>query len=317
VEDIVGDAIRALRIGEARSARAYLYDSWSLRWDPSRGAGFNIHVVLAGDPWLRPEGREPVPLQAGDVVFISRVISHAVADSPTTPLRDVPADESDFWFDNKPDPDADADARLTVLIGGSYYLDRERMHPLLEALPPVIVLPSRTRGDDPIQLIVGLLEAEHDEESPGTSAAIPALLDILLAYVIRAAFETTPSSSGWAAAVHDRAMARALTNMQTRPEIGWTIESLARASDLSRATFARRFTSMIGQPPLRYLTWWRMTLAKQLLTESDLPISVIAQRVGYSSEFAFGKAFARELGVSPGAHRKNFGERRRAPIAHR
>jgi AraC-like DNA-binding protein len=317
VEDIVGDAIRALRIGEARSARAYLYDSWSLRWDPSLGAGFNIHVVLAGGPWLRPEGRDPVQLRVGDIVFISRVIAHAVSDSPTTPLKDVPVDEADFWFGNEPDPDAAPDAPLTVLIGGSYYLKRERMHPLLEALPPVIVLPSRDSGEGPIHLIVDLLGAEHDNESPGTSAAIPALLDLLLAYVIRAVFETVSPTSGWAAAVRDRAMTRALVNMQNRPEISWTIESLARASGLSRATFARRFTDMVAQPPLRYLTWWRMTLAGRLLTESDLPISVVAQRVGYSSEFAFGKAFAREMGIAPGAYRRKYHEKRRSAIARR
>lgn len=317
VEDIVGDAIRALRIGEARSARAYLYDSWSLRWDPSLGAGFNIHVVLQGEPWLRPDGHDPVQLHAGDVVFISRVIAHAVSDSPATPLRDVPIDEDDFWFGNEPDPDAPPHVPVTVLIGGSYYLKHDRMHPLLEALPSVIVLPARNSGEGSIQLIVDLLGTEHDNESPGTSAAVPALLDLLLVYVVRAVFETASPTFGWAAAVRDRAMTRALANMQNRPEIGWTIESLARASDLSRATFARRFSEMVGQPPLRYLTWWRMTLAGRLLTESDLPISAIARRVGYSSEFAFGKAFAREMGIAPGGHRRKFVGQRRPAIARR
>lgn len=311
-EDLVGGAIRALRIGEARSARAYLYDSWSLRWDPSRGAGFNIHVVLQGEPWLLAEGRDAVLLHAGDVVFLSRVRAHGIADSPETPLVDVPVDEADFWFDHMQSPDDDPDVPLTALIGGSYYLDRERMHPLLEALPPVIVLPARMTGSDPIRLIVDLLGVEHDHENPGTSAPIPALLDLLLTYVIRAVFETASPSFGWALAVRDRAMTKALANMQNRPEIGWTIESLARASGLSRATFARRFTEMIGRPPLRYLTWWRMNVASQLLVESDLPISVIAQRVGYSSEFAFGKAFAREIGRAPGLHRRTENDRRRS-----
>jgi transcriptional regulator GlxA family with amidase domain len=111
-------------------------------------------------------------------------------------------------------------------------------------------------------------------------------------------------------------MAKALSNMQHRPEIGWTVESLAHASGLSRATFARRFTDLIGQPPLHYLTRRRMDLAKQLLVESDLPISVIAGRVGYSSEFAFGKAFAREVGSAPGGYRRTQ-PRRRRPIARR
>ena len=302
MDDLVGDAIRALRIGRARSARAYLYDSWSLRWDPSRRAGFNIEVVLEGEPWLLVEDREPVQLHVGDVVFVSRVIAHAVADSPTTPLVDVPVDEKDFWFDSEPSTQAAPGAQVTVLIGGSYYLDRERMHPLLEALPSVIVLPERTKRDDPIRLIVDLLGVEHDQPALGTSAAIPALLDLLLAYVIRAGFETADPVSGWAAALRDRAITRALLNMQNHPEVGWTVQSLASASDLSRAAFARRFTQLIGQPPFAYLTWWRMVTASRLLAESDLPISVVADRVGYSSEFSFGKAFARETGTSPGAY---------------
>ena len=204
VEDLVGDAIRALRIGDARSARAYLYDRWSLRWDPSRGAGFNIHVVLEGAPWLRPDGREPMRLDRGDVVFVSRVIAHGVSDSSDTPLRDVPIDEDDFWFANRADPDAASEAPRTVLIGGSYYLDREHMHPLLEALPPVIVLP-RSRRNGSIDAIVELLGAEHDHPGAGTTAAIPALLDLLLAYVIRAGLEADDSGSGWSAAVRDRA----------------------------------------------------------------------------------------------------------------
>ena len=112
-------------------------------------------------------------------------------------------------------------------------------------------------------------------------------------------------------------MAKALSNIQNRPEVRWTVESLARASHLSRATFARRFMSLIGQPPLSYLTRWRMDLAQQLLTETDLSISAIARRVGYSSAFAFGKAFAREFSTAPGAHRRMHSGRRRPAIARR
>jgi AraC-like DNA-binding protein len=302
--DLVGDAIRALRIGEPRSARAYLYGSWGLRWDPSRGAGFNIHVVLLGDCWLRPDGHDPVQLHTGDVAFISRTIAHGVAHSRLGPLRDVPPDEGDFWFDDHADTDAVPGVPLTVLMGGSYYLERQRMHPLIESLPEVIVLPHRTRADDPILDIVNLLGAEHDNHGPGSSAAMPALLDLLLTYVIRAAFDEADPSMGWTAVLRDPALSAALDNMQNMPETRWTVEALARASGLSRATFARRFTDAVGQAPMAYLTWWRMGVAKQLLCESDLPLSVIASRTGYNSEFAFSKAFKREVGCSPGVFRR-------------
>ena len=302
--DIVGDAIRALRTGEPRSARAHLYGAFGLRWDPSRGAGFNVHVVLQGAAWVLPEGREPIALHTGDVVFVARTIAHGMADSPVTPLVDVPVDPADYWFGSDPDPEAPEGVPLTILIGGSYYLDRQRMHPLIESLPEVIVLPARVGANDPIRATVELLGAEHDRRSPGYSAAIPALLDLLLTYVVRAAFEAADSTNGWPAVLRDRELTIALNNIQNKPEITWTVESLARASGMSRAAFARRFTEMVGQPPLSYLTWWRMNLARNLLQDSDLPLSVIAQRVGYSSEFAFGKAFAREVGISPGVLRR-------------
>jgi AraC-like DNA-binding protein len=302
--DLVGDAIRALRIGEPRSARAYLYGSWGLRWDPSRGAGFNIHVVLQGSCWLRPDGRDPVRLVAGDVAFISRTIAHGVSDSPLSPLRDVPPDESDFWFPDHADAEASPALPLTVLMGGSYYLDRQRMHPLIESLPEVIVLPDRTQADDPILDIVNLLGAEHDNHGPGSSAAMPALLDLLLTYVIRVAFDAADPRMGWASAIRDPALSTALHNMQNRPEIDWTVSTLARASGLSRATFARRFTAAVGRPPMEYLTWWRMSLAKLHLSESDMPLSAVASRTAYRSEFAFSKAFKREVGCSPGAFRR-------------
>lgn len=288
-----------------------------MRWDPSRGAGFNIHVVLQGNCWLRPDGRDPpVQLEAGDVAFISRTIAHGVSDSPPlSPLRDVPPDENDFWF---PPDHADAEASptlpLTVLMGGSYYLQRQRMHPpLIESLPEVIVLPNRTQADDPPILdIVNLLGAEHDNHEPGSSAAMPALLDLLLTYVIRAAFDAAdPPGMGWAAAIRDPALSTALHNMQNTPEIDWTVSTLARASGLSRATFARRFTAAVGQPPMAYLTWWRMNLAKQHLSESDMPLSAVASRTAYRSEFAFSKAFKREVGCSPGAFRREATARRR------
>ena len=163
---------------------------------------------------------------------------------PGTPLVDVPADEAEFWFGNIPDPHAPPEAPLTVLIGGSYYFDRERMHPLIENLPQVIVLRSRLTheapeiGADPIGLIVDLLGAEHDNEAPGSSAAIPALLDLLLAYILRAAAETADSDERWAALVRDRAITGALLCMQNQPQVGWTVETLARHPD-SRAQPSR------------------------------------------------------------------------------
>lgn len=303
--DIVGDAIRALRIGTPRSARAYLYGRWGLRWDPSRGPGFNIHVVLEGTAWLVPDGHPPIPMEAGDVAFVSRTIAHGIAESPSTPLIDVPADEDEFWFGKHPDPVHGPDVARTVLIGGSYYMRDQRMHPLIESLPPVLRLPARLADADPIGAIVGLLGKEHDDARLGSTAAMPALLDLLLVYVIRAAFEQADAGNGWAAVLRDTSLSSALDNMQNRPEEPWTIASLAAAAGMSRATLARRFGELVGEPPMTYLTRWRMSLARSYLRETDASLSTIARRVGYNSEFAFSKAFSREVGQSPSSFRRS------------
>ncbi|MGO4748136.1 helix-turn-helix transcriptional regulator, partial [Streptomyces sp. 2MCAF27] len=111
-------------------------------------------------------------------------------------------------------------------------------------------------------------------------------------------------AQGWAAALRDTAVAPALAAIHQMPATQWTVESLAARSGLSRAAFARRFNALVGEPPMAYLTRWRMTTAAQLLQESDAPLTTVAARAGYGSEFAFAKAFKREFGLAPGLYRR-------------
>ena len=83
------------------------------------------------------------------------------------------------------------------------------------------------------------------------------------------------------------------------------MDDIGAAAGLSRAAFARRFATLVGQPPLAYLTWWRMTTAARLLNSTDAPLSKVAARIGYTSEFAFAKAFKREHGTAPGEYRRS------------
>lgn len=121
------------------------------------------------------------------------------------------------------------------------------------------------------------------------------------------------SSGGWAAALADRAVGSALQHMHAEPATAWTVERLSRRAGMSRAAFSRRFTELVGRPPMTYLTWWRMTTAGRILRgDDDAPLQTVAERVGYRSEFAFNRAFKREFGVSPGAYRRQ-GAGSRAP----
>jgi transcriptional regulator GlxA family with amidase domain len=126
----------------------------------------------------------------------------------------------------------------------------------------------------------------------------------LLLYVLRAWLDEQPADgAGWATALRDPAITTALRQVHRHPEKPWTVEDLAAVAGLSRAAFARRFTTIVGQPPLAYLTWWRMTAAAKLLRQTDAPLRAIATRTGYASEYAFGKAFKRAYGTAPGQYR--------------
>ncbi|MEU3345416.1 helix-turn-helix domain-containing protein [Streptomyces sp. NPDC006700] len=112
-------------------------------------------------------------------------------------------------------------------------------------------------------------------------------------------------SGGWAAALADPAVGAALQHMHAEPATAWTVERLSRRAGLSRAAYSRRFTELVGRPPMTYLSWWRMTTAGRILrSDADAPLQTVAERVGYRSEFAFNRAFKREFGISPGAYRR-------------
>jgi AraC-like DNA-binding protein len=302
--DLVGEAISAMRTGDPQAARALLRPPWGLRFNAAGAAG--VQVILRGTAWLfPPDGGEPIHMAAGDVALIRRRRPHGLADHPSTPLHDVSIDDHDPAAHWPADGSAmDEGVAGTVLLGGSYYLNGARPHPLFESLPEVIHLPARIGAAGTVRTVVELLGAEMDAERPGVSAAVPALLDLLLLYTMRAWLETTTQPIGWAQALRDPALSRALRAIAERPGEPWTVASLAHEATLSRAAFARRFTALAGQPPLSYLTWWRMTVASRLLRTSDASMASIAGQVGYSSEYAFSKAFKRELGLAPAHYRR-------------
>jgi AraC-like DNA-binding protein len=213
-----------------------------------------------------------------------------------------------------PDLDARAASRIgqvrldgpgvrAVLLCGAYQLTRARPHPLLLVLPDVVHLPARpTRA--PLHSVVELLSIELDRAEPGRDGVVPALVDAMLLYILRAWIdERADEPGGWAGALTDPGVRAALESIHADPARAWTIKSLAATAGLSRSAFAQRFAEHVGGPPMRYVTWWRMTLAGRLLHDTDSPLAVLAHRVGYTSEFGFAKAFKREFGVAPGRYR--------------
>ncbi|GAA2432770.1 AraC family transcriptional regulator [Streptomyces mauvecolor] len=301
--DVLSDAIAAMRTGRPHSSRTVKRGPWGVRFPASDGAGF--HVVLQGSAWLLPpDGGEPVRLGVGDVVFLAHGYGHGLADHPETPLEEAELDPDGSWPKLRHRGPVRGDD--TLMLCGAYQLNKARAHPLLTDLPPCIHLPARLGAHDRLRAAVDLLGAELADPQPGSDAIVLALLDTLLLYLLRSWWlaERPEGPTGWAAALSDPAITAALQAMHSDPSRPWTVEELGARASLSRAAFARRFTALVGRPPLAYLTWWRMTTAGRLLRTSDAPLGAVAEQAGYASEFAFAKAFKREYGVAPGRYRK-------------
>lgn len=300
--DVLTDALTAMRSGHTRSARTEVHAPWGLRF-PAVG-GTTFHVLLRGHCWLLPPDAEPVPMTAGDVTLLRHGSTVALADDPATPLQDFrPA----AWRPGQTigRVDIEGPGERSLLICGAYQLRRTRPHPLLADLPELLLLrASETPGLD---ATVALLGAELEEARPGQGGVVPALVDALLLLILRGWIERSARGEkvlGWPGALTDPAIHGTLAALHDDPGRPWTVAELGDRAGLSRSAFAQRFTALVGEPPLTYLTWWRMTVAGRLLRESDAPLSAVAQRVGYGSEFAFAKAFKREFGVAPGRWRR-------------
>ncbi|MFD4870672.1 AraC family transcriptional regulator [Streptomyces sp. NPDC058412] len=309
--DVLSDVVAVTRTGRPRSAHVRWHAPWGQEFASVPGsAGFQ--VIVRGSCWLLPPNAEPVQLGTGDVVFLPHGSGHTLADSPeslATAPACGPADHElyDAYASDSVDRSGDG-GPVTVVLCGAYELDPSRTHPLLLTLPDLIHLPAQSGGRPELRSAVQLLAAELENPRLGTDAIVPALLDTLLLYILRVWFDAQPArgeTTGWAAALNDPPVTAALHAIHRDPATPWTVAKLAAEAGLSRAPFARRFAMLIGQPPLGYLTWWRMTTAARLLRTSDAPLRSIAVQVGYTSEFAFANAFKRTYGTAPGAYRRN------------
>jgi AraC-like DNA-binding protein len=193
-----------------------------------------------------------------------------------------------------------------VLLCGAYRFEHEGVHPLMSLLPPLIHLRAEAGVlSGPLEAVLRLLVAEYTQPGPGTVTVTSRLVDVLFIQIIRGWLEQQPEgSTGWLGAVRDPQVGRTLALMHGEPQRDWTVESLAAEVACSRATFARRFRELVGETPLVYLTRLRMDVAARMLRDSDIPLAVIAERVGYASEFAFNRTFHRVRGTPPGRYRE-------------
>jgi AraC-like DNA-binding protein len=306
------DAVAGLLDGpRARGAfllRSQLDPPWSMRIADE--APLCLIAITRGEAWLSPEDGEPGRLSPGDVAVIRGPDPYTLADDPGTApqvvilpgQRCVTPDGRDVqlmsWmgvrtWGNSP-------VGSTVMLNGTYELEGEVSRRLLGALPPLLVLPADAWQSP----LLGLLAEEIVKDDPGQEAVLDRLLDLLLIAALRAWFARPDADApAWYRAYDDPIVGKALRLIHNDPAHQWTVAELAAGAGVSRAALARRFTELVGEPPMKFLTEWRLSLAADLLLEPGATIGSVAYQVGYATPFALSSAFKRVRGISPQQYR--------------
>jgi AraC-like DNA-binding protein len=309
--DALADVLDGVRARSAEFCRAVLEPPWALRI--ADGAALALATVLRGHAWVVPDDGEPVLVRPGEVAVVRGPQPYTVSDHPETApslevlaggrLRtmdgtDVSADEA---LGRRPDERADREPDgTTVVASGTYQVGGDVGARLLTALPEVVLV-SR---DPSVLPVLDLLAAELERDDPGQQVVLDRLLDLTLIAALRAWFARPEAQApGWYRALSDPVVGPSLRLVHDDPAHPWTIAELAVRAGASRAAFARRFATLVGVPPMTYLTGWRLTLAADLLRQTDATVDAIARRVGYANAFALSVAFKRVRGTTPRHHR--------------
>jgi AraC-like DNA-binding protein len=306
--DAVAGLLDGPRAREAFLLRSSLDPPWSLRIQDE--APLTLVAIVRGEAWLIPDDDDPVSLRRGDVAIVRGPEPYTVADDPATQPQVVihpgqrcttpDGEELGRMRDLGVRTWGNAPDGATVMLTGSYQLRGEVSGRLLRALPALLVL----RDDEWDCPVIPLLADEIVKDDPGQEAVLDRLLDLLLIAVLRAWFARPEAEApGWYRAYGDPVVGRALRLLHHNPERQWTVAALARETGVSRAALARRFHELVGEPPMTFLTGWRIALAADLLREPGTTIASVAHRVGYGSPFALSTAFKRVRGISPQEHR--------------
>src|SRR5262245_22896192 len=327
-KDTLSDLLRAVRLHGAVFYYVKGYPPWAVENPHVReiipalmpGADHMIefHALVNGTCWASTDGEPPVPMQAGDIVLFPQGDAHTMSSAPG--LR-APSGGAAFFSQRPPqlpyalsvrdedlttthlDDDPDRSAKV---VCGFLGLDARPFNPLLASLPRVLRVPGSTMGQDSwVATLLRAVVTEADAKRPGGEQVLAGMSEMLFVAALRRYVDTLPEEeTGWLAGTRDPAVGRALSLIHEHPSESCTVERLSEDVGLSRSSLHERFMQLIGQPPMQYLTNWRMQLASSRLRDTSAKVMEVALDVGYESEAAFSRAFKRVSGLSPGAWRK-------------
>jgi AraC-like DNA-binding protein len=307
--DALSDLLDRTRARGAVVGQSYLTPPWSWRFADT--APVTVAAMVRGTCWI-DVGDGPTRLAAGDIAVVRGPEPFVVADPAEAPVQVVICPD-----DACRDPqDRDIGAVLALdtrtcgdgpdspalLLFGAYRVRGEVDRRLLAALPRLLTVAGSEIPDSPLAVVA----AEVARNEPGQQAVLDRLLDLLLIRALRTWFarpDAAPPS--WYAARAHPLVGEALRLMHDHPSHPWTVAELATKVGLSRAAFARNFDRLVGEPPIAYLTGWRLCTAADLLADTDQTVDTIARQVGYANAYALSVAFTRHYHVRPSEYRRS------------
>lgn len=316
--DPLSDVLKTVRLDGAVYLNADFTAPWCARTrfgmmaaaglPGAEGPAVFFHFVLEGRCRVRLEGeRETLDAGPGDMILLPHDDTHVLgSDLQLAPLDATgmvalpPAGE---MIELRHGGGGEA----TRFVCGYLLCDRRMSRPLFDSLPRLLRIPV---GDAPgAEWIADLLRVgvrETARSNPGSASMLAKLSELLFVEAMRRYAASLPAGQkGWLAAMRDPQLGRALALMHAEPGRAWTVEDLAREVALSRSALGERFAELVGEPPMQYLTRWRLALAAQSLRAGGEPVGRIAERIGYDSEAAFNRAFKREFGAPPAKWRRS------------
>ena len=307
--DVLSDLLSSLRIDGSVLAEIRCGGAWGI--DMEAGEGIPFHYVVEGNCWLLG-GEAPLVLTKGDLVVATQWPARALASSVDVPLQTarelIEANGLEFWTSgtlDKPNVLSAGDGNKDVtILSGIFSLKGRGAAILTHQLPPLMRL--TTQGEDlgpQLKMALEFIHLESRGTRPGYLAVATRLMDLLFIQILRSAMSQPGVPIGLLAGLGDPNVSRALTAIHADPSRDWTVAALSREAFLSRTTFAERFKQLVGITPIQYVSRWRMTIAEDLLAQTDLTIEQIRTQLGYGSSFVFARAFRAHAGSAPRAYR--------------
>ena len=279
--EVLSDILRAMWVEGSVYFCDMLDPPWTKQFEGSTSAGF--HMIRRGECWATIHDQTEY-LGPGDLVFLGPGIDHVLSSEP-------------------PGRAGRGSGVRTLLLCGYADFVADTPTPLLDVIPDFTIVRNEEFARQPfLKGTFDQLSAEYMASGPGSELIVNKLTEVVLVELIRINFCREESGS-FLRALQDKSVSKALQHLHEHPAKHWTIEKLAQAVGSSRAAFAKRFKSLVGQTVFQYLTALRMQRARQLLRDTTLPVYDVAERVGYESDLAFTKAFRKQTGRTPRQYR--------------